>query len=645
MNSSVSIIIPAKNEKYLEATVRNILENAEGEIEIIVELDGWVPDPKINMHDERVLWVHHEVGIGQRACINHAAGMAKGDFIMKLDAHCAVDKGFDVKLVEDCEYEWTVVPRMYNLDVETWKPKLHKVTDYMFMSSPTEKKPFRAQYYTGKEYRRQQAKPDLIDDTMCCMGPGWFMHKARFFEQGGCDEGHEGGWGQQGIEVACKAWLSGGALKVNKKTWFAHWFRGGGGPGFPYEISGKQVERVRKYSRDLWLNDKWEKATRKFEWLVEKFNPPTWSKEMKVSPGRKMPGHKQWGWIGSTIMEVEDLWTRRDEFCDPRKRDSLRRFKESFPSYAQAIHEGKVFTDEELEKLPYFDYLLSKLHKLDRIPVLTRKGKRHAMHLMKEVRTLYDDIKLNGLKNPLDMWREGEGLVLNRGGRRLELLYVLGVKKIPIRIFKSKKAYRLYAPPKEITEDESIHGLAMKQFQELKERATDKYWVHSYTRLYDQFLGYMRPTASKILEIGVFRGASLLLWEQAFPNAAIYGVDKHFHIWQRYLAGRERVKVFVGRQEDIPFLQEKVIPAGPYDIIIDDGGHRPEPTQASFRTLWASVAKGGWYVIEDLFGDYRWGKSESTTMHMLKKLIDEMSLGDEVLSIHFYYNICFIQKR
>ena len=103
------------------------------------------------------------------------------------------------------------------------------------------------------------------------------MHKDRFWELGGCDEGH-GHWGQQGIEVACKAWLSGGRLVSNKNTWFAHFFRGGGVPdghksGFPYSISQRQVDRARSYSEDLWLNNKWEKRQRTMEWFVKKFNP------------------------------------------------------------------------------------------------------------------------------------------------------------------------------------------------------------------------------------------------------------------------------------------------------------------------------------------------------------------------------------
>lgn len=274
----LSVIIPSRNERYLEQTIRNVLENARGEIEILAVLDGWLPEPEIKIGDDRVVFLHFPESIGQRQAINCAARQAKGKYIMKLDAHCAVDEGFDIKLAADCPYNWTVVPRMYNLDIGTFKPKLHKVTDYMYMRV-REDGQFRAEYYTGSEYRTRHNKPELIDDTMCCMGPCFFMHKERFLELGGCDENH-GGWGSQGIEVSCKAWLSGGALKVNKKTWFAHWFRGGSGPGFPYSISGRAVEHARRYAKDLWTNNKWPQQKRNFQWLLDKFNPPGWESQL-----------------------------------------------------------------------------------------------------------------------------------------------------------------------------------------------------------------------------------------------------------------------------------------------------------------------------------------------------------------------------
>jgi len=297
----VSVIIPARNEIYLQRTIDSILAAAEGDIEIIAICDGYWPDPPIQ-DDPRVILVHHTTSIGQRQSINEGARIASGKFIMKLDAHCNVDKGFDVKLAQDCEYDWTVIPRMYNLNYETWEPKLHKRTDYMYIGCG-EGRVLRAEYYGSKQPKNDK----LIDDTMCCMGPCFFMHKDRFWELGGMDEEH-GSWGQMGVEVSLKAWLSGGALKVNKKTWFAHWFRGGSGPGFPYKISGNSVERARQYSRDLWLNNKWPLQKRTFEWVIQKFQPPTWETPMSdafhkqyfdhMVSGKKMPK-----WMGIDVVK------------------------------------------------------------------------------------------------------------------------------------------------------------------------------------------------------------------------------------------------------------------------------------------------------------------------------------------------------
>lgn len=280
----VSFLIPARNEIYLENTVRNVLENIRGNSEILVHLDGWIPQPQIIINDDRVKFFYEEKVLGQRGAINSLARKAEGKFLCKLDAHCAIDEGFDIKMMQDCERDWTVIPRMYNLDYKTWEPKLiedfthavrmGKLHDYIYMGI-NEKNEFRTLYYPHQENKELHhgRKEILIDDIMSCMGCCFFMHAERFWELEGCDEGHEGGWGQQGIEVALKAWLSGGSLKVNKKTWFAHWFRAGDG-GFPYPISGNQIDRVRTYSKDLWLNDKWPKAVRKFSWIIDKFNPP-----------------------------------------------------------------------------------------------------------------------------------------------------------------------------------------------------------------------------------------------------------------------------------------------------------------------------------------------------------------------------------
>ena len=51
-----------------------------------------------------------------------------------------------------------------------------------------------------------------------------------------------------------------------------------------------------------------------------------------------------------------------------------------------------------------------------------------------------------------------------------------------------------------------------------------------------------------------------------------------------------------------------------------------------------------WYVIEDIFMNYRGGKRTGSLMSRIHELIDEMNLTCSVKAIHLYYNIVFIEK-
>ena len=287
---------------FLKRTIDNVLENMRGDTEIISVLDGAWADPVIPDHPKVVL-VHFTTPVGQRAATNVAARISKAKYVMKLDAHCALDEGFDVKLMADMQDDFTMVPRLYNLhafDWEckkcgdrtyqgptpkicakcegdtferfiVWKPRLNRKSDFMMFDRDLV---FQYWRHFGK---RPEAKPDIAP-LMSSLGACWMMKRRRFlYTYGGLDERH-GSWGQMGTEIACKTWLSGGTQVVNKKTWYSHMFRTQGGDfGFPYKISGNEQERARKYSRDFWLNNKWKKAVRKFDWIIDKFAPiPTW---------------------------------------------------------------------------------------------------------------------------------------------------------------------------------------------------------------------------------------------------------------------------------------------------------------------------------------------------------------------------------
>jgi glycosyltransferase involved in cell wall biosynthesis len=297
--ADLSVIIPARNEEFLRQTIENVLANMRGDTEIIAVLDGAWAEPPIK-DDKRVTLVYHPQSVGQRAGINEAARISRAEYVMKLDAHCSVSEGFDVELMRECGDDWIVVPRMYNLHAFDWvcdecgttryqghklgtckqcgreHEDWHKVMRWRAKPSPTSDfmrfdADLRFKYW-GKYKRRPEAQGDICD-LMCFIGAGWMLRRDWYWEIGGCDEGH-GSWGQQGVEMACKGWLSGGRVVVNKRAWFAHMFRTQGGDfGFPYPLSGKATRAARRYSRWLWRGGNWERAVHPLSWLVEKFWP------------------------------------------------------------------------------------------------------------------------------------------------------------------------------------------------------------------------------------------------------------------------------------------------------------------------------------------------------------------------------------
>ena len=119
--AELSILIPARNEMFLKQTIDNILENIEGDTEIITVMDGYWDEAPIHQH-EKVTIVHLNESIGQRAATNLAAKLSHAKYLMKVDAHCAFDKGFDVKMMEAIKGhdDWTMVPMMRNLNAFDW---------------------------------------------------------------------------------------------------------------------------------------------------------------------------------------------------------------------------------------------------------------------------------------------------------------------------------------------------------------------------------------------------------------------------------------------------------------------------------------------------------------------------------------------
>ena len=300
----LSVLIPGRNEEWMSRTIADVLEHSGPDTEVIAVIDGEhkgempAPGPRVRV-------IQYHVPIGQRAATNLAARESRARYVMKLDAHCSLDDGFDRRIIAalDGHPDWTLVPQQRNLHVFDWRCMNCGHRTYMGPSLDKCEKCGRAEHdrvmvwqprngtrtdfwrfdhdlhfqYRG-EWRGRRVEDANGDtaDTMSLIGACFVMSRERYWQLGGMDENH-GSWGQMGTEVACKAWLSGGRLVVHRGTWFAHMFRTRADFSFPYQMQWSWQEKARDYSRALWLNDRWPGQVLPLAWLVNKFKPlPGW---------------------------------------------------------------------------------------------------------------------------------------------------------------------------------------------------------------------------------------------------------------------------------------------------------------------------------------------------------------------------------
>lgn len=191
------------------------------------------------------------------------------------------------------------------------------------------------------------------------------------------------------------------------------------------------------------------------------------------------------------------------------------------------------------------------------------------------------------------------------------------------------------------------------------ERAITK-WRH-YFQVYErEFARFLKKPVS-FLEIGVFKGGSIPMWKEYFPEGSkltFIDIDpdcKKFEI--------DGTSVRIGNQADPVFLAELSEEFGPFDIVLDDGSHVCQHQIKTFENLWPKLANGGLYMVEDCHTSYWPGfgggyRNEASFIEYSKRLIDTMNswytdqddlfpvqeMAKEVNSVRFYDSIVTIEK-
>jgi glycosyltransferase involved in cell wall biosynthesis len=289
----LTVVIPNRNSPFLSKTIQDVLDHAGCDVEVIVNIDeNWV---NWQVNDERVTYIHPSSPVGMRQGINNCIKLAKGRFILKSDDHNAFGKDFGKILIENHQPNWVQVPRRYALDAENWKIEERTDNKYpidqMYIDFPRKGKDHDdGMHGVPWQERRDTTASEALSPSPSMQGSCWFMTKEYFNKLNLMDETGYGQFAQESQEIGFKAWLSGGALMINKLTWYAHLHKGNRyGRFYKFPDGTKEAS---EWSAEHWLNNREPNMVHDFAWFINSRFPnmPTWPEDWEEQI-------KEMGWI------------------------------------------------------------------------------------------------------------------------------------------------------------------------------------------------------------------------------------------------------------------------------------------------------------------------------------------------------------
>ena len=132
---------------------------------------------------------------------------------------------------------------------------------------------------------------------------------------------------------------------------------------------------------------------------------------------------------------------------------------------------------------------------------------------------------------------------------------------------------------------------------------TDKNTCHSYLPLYQKLLEGKKETARNVLEVGIFQGGSIKLWNDYFTNATVYGLDvmDECDVWSE-IKNNDNIILYTSQDAydeeffTTHFLNKNIR----CDVMIDDGPHTIE-SMVQFIKLYSQImTDDGILIIEDV---------------------------------------------
>lgn len=234
----LSVVIPSWKDPYNKNTVEDLLKNSElgDALEIIVVQDGYYMPAEWIVSDPRVRYVHLGSNRGMRGAINAGIAVARGEYFMRLDEHCAFGKGYDRIMTDSCKENEVMTATRYFLNPKKWEvmnptefpPVYHEKLVIQDMTKHDEDgevdgdivRKFSGQRWPSRD-REQIDVP--VSESLAMQGSMWIAHREFFLKTVG--ELQTEGYGpayQDSVEVCMHYWKAGGRLMLNKNTWYAH---------------------------------------------------------------------------------------------------------------------------------------------------------------------------------------------------------------------------------------------------------------------------------------------------------------------------------------------------------------------------------------------------------------------------------------
>lgn len=123
----------------------------------------------------------------------------------------------------------------------------------------------------------------------------------------------------------------------------------------------------------------------------------------------------------------------------------------------------------------------------------------------------------------------------------------------------------------------------------------DKGTAHDYLPTYEREM--TRTHGVTLLEIGVYAGHSIAMWDAWLTDSTVIGIDIDLSHLQM---AHDLVHLCSGTD---PEAVAEVLPGMTFDYVIDDGSHTVTDQLLSLSVFLPLMNPGGRYFIEDIVGD------------------------------------------